>query len=757
MIRILLLVALLVTPTWAQTTQPTPMIGFDGNYMLDMEQHGKAWRDSTGPVDPFKTLAQNGCTHFRLRLWTGEEGMNGLKYAIETAQRAKAAGLKPYLVLFLSENWSDMVKQPLPAIWKDASDEDKLKKIEEYAVRVTQEFKKSDIDFDLVEIGNEIDFGICGVFEEEWPKRVSLEYMQSRIWPHMSPIILAAQRGVKQTFPQAKFTLHLAQWENLNYCIAFWKFMLAQGVQLDYAGLSYFPTSTKASENRPLRVIESRVDEIFRAIDRPVMICETGFPSSPNFGGQFADWNKPVDGYDLTEPGQAKWLADTLAMVRKHPHLAGFYYWSPEWHGGGIWDAFALFDSAGQARPALQSFHAAPATQPSASIPTNDALSLVDIPPTNPPLNIYFGNLHAHTSYSDGVGTPAEAFAYARDVAKIDFLAITEHNHLMGGDKATPEARRALYVGPADTALIPAANRFNQDGQFVAIYGQEFSSMSKGNHVNIFDIPEVIDVPNGKYDDLLHWIDKHRASGGSIPIVQMNHPGLGIRMINRLQYGRDDFGDDAGWVKNMGAVTSLIEVVNGEPEKGQKDNRPPQVFDDYYRWYLQFGFKLAPVGSQDNHTATWGNATDTRTAILAPALTRADLFAAMRARHVYATQDKNLRVVIHVNGHLCGDIISSAEPLNELNIQAQIEDPDEPTATYSIEAFTGTIGSVREPKMIKSYLWKGNTPARQVVQLPGIALTEPNQFVYFRINQTSNATTDTTWTAPVWLELGQMK
>jgi hypothetical protein len=44
-------------------------------------------------------------------------------------------------------------------------------------------------------------------------------------------------------------------------------------------------------------------------------------------------------------------------------------------------------------------------------------------------LNHYFGNLHSHTSFSDGSGTPDEAYKYARDVGDLDFLAVTEHNH----------------------------------------------------------------------------------------------------------------------------------------------------------------------------------------------------------------------------------------------------------------------------------------------------------------------------------------
>src|SRR5688572_30052779 len=42
---------------------------------------------------------------------------------------------------------------------------------------------------------------------------------------------------------------------------------------------------------------------------------------------------------------------------------------------------------------------------------------------------IFYGSLHSHTKYSDGSGTPADAFARARDLGKMDFIAVTEHNH----------------------------------------------------------------------------------------------------------------------------------------------------------------------------------------------------------------------------------------------------------------------------------------------------------------------------------------
>ena len=215
---------------------------------------------------------------------------------------------------------------------------------------------KNGVDIDTFEIGNEIDFGICGEFEEEWPRRVSLEFMRTQVWPRMVPILKAAEAGVLKAQPKAKFILHLSQWNNVDYCIPFWQAMLAAEVQLDYPGLSYFPSSAKEPVQRPFNFLRAQAGKIVEALHKPVLICETGYPAAANFGGQFAEWNLPAEGYPLSDDGQAKWIADLAAVIRHDPEFAGVFYWSPEWYNGGLWDAFALFDSHGVARPGVRSF-----------------------------------------------------------------------------------------------------------------------------------------------------------------------------------------------------------------------------------------------------------------------------------------------------------------------------------------------------------------------------------------------------------------
>jgi arabinogalactan endo-1,4-beta-galactosidase len=350
----LLVGAMALLGAWTPGARGEALVGVDCNYALDMAARGRTWQDASGAaVEPLAFLAQNGCKLARIRVWVGDEGTNRLDYAIQTAQRAQATGMTPLVVIFLSEEWADMVKQPAPRAWQDLSEEGKLEQVQAYCRRVAQRFADAGVVVDTFAIGNEIDFGICGVFEDEWPKRVSLEYMSQRIWPRMTPILRAAQAGVLAVRPQARFVLHLAQWNQTPYCLAMWRAMLDAGVRVDVPGLSYFPSSARDETQRTMAYLHEQARAIQAGLGKPVLVCETGYPSAASFGGQFADWNHAAPGYALDEAGQAGWVADLVTLARRHDDLfAGVIFWSPEWYGGGLWDAFAWFDARGQARPA---------------------------------------------------------------------------------------------------------------------------------------------------------------------------------------------------------------------------------------------------------------------------------------------------------------------------------------------------------------------------------------------------------------------
>lgn len=366
---------------------------------------------------------------------------------------------------------------------------------------------------------------------------------------------------------------------------------------------------------------------------------------------------------------------------------------------------------------------------------------------------VFFGNLHSHTSFSDGTGTPKEAYRYARNVAKLDFLALTEHNHAkaMGKDRIGIARNHALYNG-GPNSLKAAAESATVNGRFVALYGQEFSVIKVGNHVNVFEVPRVITATSGKFDELTAFLDSTSDSGGRRPIIMFNHP-KNTTTIQELEYGLDDFGgNQEGWVKRVGGFAALMQMINGPGQRAGVDLRSARPAEAAFKKFLSLGFKLAPTADQDNHTRNWGNATQARTAIIAPSLDRQALLEAMRQRHVYATEDSNLRIIIRVNGRLCGDVLQPVSAPSEANIEFSISDSDEPNANYEIQVWRGTVGGPAA-RMVTAV----NTSAGNGL-IEDVSLSGSSEFFFFKIIQADSneddeeSSEDEAWTAPVWFE-----
>ena len=339
----------------AEEARTSPLrVGVDANYSLDMESGGSTWMWEGKSRDLFDGIKAQGVNEFRVRLWTKEDGPHGKAYATDVVKRALRSGLNPYLVIFLSEDWSDMMKQPIPTAWKNLSFADRLAAVKDYSREVVTHFRKEGLHNHLYEIGNEIDYGICGEYPGKGTKK-NPESLSRSLWPRSAEIIRASQAGVLEADPEAKFLLHIAHWWDLDFCVAFFRFMENHGVQLDYAGLSYFPSSNIGG-SLDLEQFGTTITRLNEALDRPIIIPETAYPSTREFSGQFSRWKYEVMGYPLTPEGQQRWLADFLAYCHQHPAVHAVYYWSPEWFGEGMWKGFALFDPKGAAKPAWASF-----------------------------------------------------------------------------------------------------------------------------------------------------------------------------------------------------------------------------------------------------------------------------------------------------------------------------------------------------------------------------------------------------------------
>lgn len=404
---------------------------------------------------------------------------------------------------------------------------------------------------------------------------------------------------------------------------------------------------------------------------------------------------------------------------------------------------------------------------------------------------VWYGLLHAHTLYSDGSGIPESAFERARNRG-LDFLAVTAHNHA-DAERGASGARRDgvliandtdLYDGAASQAitrnfrvdgvdhtetltaesLITAANEATGT-DFVAIFGQEFSSISSGNHVNVLGTETVITIPNGEFAPLYEEL---AAATGPGPVLQMNHPdvhrdlfyrGSNSDVIEKMRndYGFDEFGRDfARLVAAADPHIALVEVLSGpalderiHPTYHYSGHRLHE--DDYY-YYLVQGFHLSPSVGQDNHFENWGDSTPARMGIIAPQLTRDGLMAAMRANRSFATEDTDLRIEIFVNDRPMGSVLTLPED-TPLDIEVHVADVSEPSANYTAELIYGDVepqnlGSldkwVIEDGLIESFTFDGDG----VLTFDEYAASGRPEFFFVRLVQEDG---DRAWSAPVWI------
>jgi hypothetical protein len=353
-------------------------------------------------------------------------------------------------------------------------------------------------------------------------------------------------------------------------------------------------------------------------------------------------------------------------------------------------------------------------------------------------LNHYFGNLHSHTSYSDGSGSPDDAYKFARDRGKLDFIAITEHNHEDAERGAGDRADGVLIA--TDHSLyqdvIRAAEDFNEDGKFVTLWGQEFSAISSGNHSNVFQITRVIELENGDYRGLLEDVLDNE-------VIQFNHPWDSKKTGD---YGRKSYSSNAAHRDAVEKHACTIEVINGPGTKDVVGATPGFKGERFYKYYLTRGYRLAPSADQDNHYLNWGTSTDARTVVLAPELTRTSLLAAIRARRVYASTDKNLKLHFAINGHGMGSEFQASS--RDLTLKYSVEDPNEPNAKY---AFTAVYGSPKVSDSVRTEKLEADTGDQEQTA----SLTTPfgSTFVYLKVVQTSGTKRDNILSAPVWVNV----
>lgn len=271
-------------------------------------------------------------------------------------------------------------------------------------------------------------------------------------------------------------------------------------------------------------------------------------------------------------------------------------------------------------------------------------------------LNYYFGNLHAHTYYSDGnkdyatsgCNNPTCSFNYAKASQHFDFLGISEHNHSTAGMQI------AKYHQGYNEALAA-----NQENVFLCLWGMEWGvSSSTNGHVVVYGFGnQLIGWESGNYD---------------IYNAQTDYDGLFKKVKNNPNafcYLAHPYTTDFKYLATNPYNASYDSAIVGVPFRSgvamstntSYSDYPSGDYMDYYKRLLSKGYKVGAGYDHDNHYTTFGRSNGGRLVIVAPSLTTSNLFWAMKNMHFYGSDDWNAKIDFKINGtEIMGNISTAS-------------------------------------------------------------------------------------------------
>jgi len=287
---------------------------------------------------------------------------------------------------------------------------------------------------------------------------------------------------------------------------------------------------------------------------------------------------------------------------------------------------------------------------------------ITDQPPES---RIYWGDLHSHTNVSfEGVGTGS--FDYARDVARLDFYAVTDHT---SGDKHDGLGG----INPDEWALQKQlTTAYNEAGRFVTLPGYEFSAWTPSGHHNL-----IFNVLDAHIDQVPLLRDDHYWQVQNLWEVQMPE---GVEFIaiphhTGVVWDRDvgvgpwvTFG--AGWGHEDRRRQVEIYSHHGQSEAydpqhplsysqlGAKGNRGDGDGPYYAQDAWALGEMLGVIASTDDHAAQPGRVQRGLAAVFAREFSRDGIFEGLKRRQTYGTTGQRILLDFRINGAPMGSQIT---------------------------------------------------------------------------------------------------
>lgn len=301
-------------------------------------------------------------------------------------------------------------------------------------------------------------------------------------------------------------------------------------------------------------------------------------------------------------------------------------------------------------------------------------------------MKLYTGELHSHTSISDGVLFPEDAVKHVAKNTNLDFYSTSEHDVTFDITTGNDYLERYIDSYSEEYKFSRSElDRLNSDS-LVTVPGVEVTWYDNAGHINLFNtewFPRTTgEGATGQFGmgqlmyDLPTFYGRLAEEEGAI--AQFNHPDAKSKgNFNGFRHLNKDIDDNV----------TLFEY------------KVDRYFDTFVQ-ALDNGWHLSPSYGGDEHTANWGSGNPALTGVWTDELTRESIYDAMANRRTYVTFDENFELGYSANGKIMGSIIT--EDTKELTLNATLKDPDTEDLIDNVTIYTNNGKIVKEYKDINS-------------------------------------------------------
>lgn len=331
------------------TVQETRYVGGDISLLPQYEKYNNGYKDAYGnKISDMITWFKNDCkwNTFRVRIFVNPQKKDpagktdyavcqDLAYVTALGKRIKEAGAYFMLDFHYSDTWVDAGHIQAPAAWQGADDASMADSVAHYTRTVLETLKAAGAAPDLVQVGNEIMYGLCGIKVSPYD-----DATRNANWPAYIALLKAGCNAVREELPEAKIIIHTDRPTNKSYDFFYYNKLRTNGVDFDVIGLSYYPfwhlgfnPTASTTVTQALNPLVSAINYLKQQFpDKEVQIVETAYifqywPDDANVDTR-SIWPNTV-------AGQYQFVKDLVDAMLPLENLTGINYWFPEEAGNG--------------------------------------------------------------------------------------------------------------------------------------------------------------------------------------------------------------------------------------------------------------------------------------------------------------------------------------------------------------------------------------------------------------------------------------